>query len=245
MNMNTLFKHRLGALFFFFLGLCQMGIAQKQMEVPYKPHLYASILSFSSRDYSSVEQNPLFKEGYVVTMELGLLAGYQLNEAIGFELAYLNRRSTISNSFGENEITSVYGVTDIRTVSFSVLNSLSLIPRRLFVKPKIGYVAGWHGLSENNETSVGTTTNADLYTSTKLTALNGGRLDFILLGLALELNVSKRISCSLGYMRHQGIKNLAMIETEYEYQGERGEVQSISNGTIGGVDLSFKFRFIK
>jgi len=242
MKMSKFYKCRLGFILFFF-GLSQIGITQIEIVPPFKPHVYASVYSYGSRDFTEVEQNSLFTEGYLVTTNLGLTVGYQLHEAIGLELSYLNRGLEVSNAFGENKLVRVSGITNINTFSLSINNSIPLIYKRLYLKPKIGYVIGWHGLAENHTTPGSSGNNGELYTSTSTEVLKGGRLDFILMGLGLELNITRRISLGLGYMRHQGFTNLAKSETEYEYLGEQGTVQSITNGMIAGLEFSLKFRF--
>ena len=240
--MSKFYKCRLG-FFLFFFGLSQIGITQIEIVPSFKPHFYASVYSYGSRDFTEVEEDPLFTEGSPLTIYLGLIVGYQLHEAIGLELSYLNRGMEISNAFGENKLLRVSRITNINSFSLSINNSIPLISKRLFLKPKIGYVIAWHGLAENYTTPGSTGNNGELYTSTSIEVLKGGRLDFILMGLGLELNITRRISLGLGYMRHQGITNLAKSETEYEYLGEQGTVQSITNGTIAGLDFSLKFRF--
>lgn len=223
--------------------------AQNQNEIADFPsletedsHFYISLGSYIHRDFTEVEENPLFTEGYLKTAIVNFAAGYKFNPAISLELAIQKRSLTVSNSFGEMQVTSVYGITDMTILSVSMVNDIPLIPQRLWLKPKVGYVSGWHSLPIGY-TGGSFGSNADLQTQIEREVLSEGRHNFLLLGLGIELKIRKRFSVALNYLRHQGFKNMARVETEYEYNGESGVVDSITNGSAAGFEFAVIYRF--
>jgi hypothetical protein len=228
----------------FFSFICiTFGTSQDLKLNDNKPHFYAGASYYQYRDFSEVEQNSLFREtGFYTSSPVNLTAGVQINSALSLELNYLNADLRVSQAFGDNGAEAL-GISDLNVFSFSVINNINLIKNRLSILPKVGYSMAFH--SQTAGLSVGGSfgQNGDLFSSNERTVLRDGRLDYITFGLSLECVVYKNISVFAGYLMHKGFRPLVSVETEYEYQGEEGAVQSVSDGTIGGLELGLKYRF--
>lgn len=224
------------------LTMTTKSYAQTSLPEVFKPHVYGSISFLSYRDFSTVETNELFKEGTLYSSTYMLTAGYQINRAISAEFSFLRRDLNVSNAFGTMNAASVHGISSMNSLSVGMVNHIQIIPNRLTLNPKVGYVAGWHGLQE---LSLGGSTgsNGDLNSSNRREALVSGRQDFLSLGLHAEISLTNRISLTAGYLFHKGFKNIARVITEYEYLGQTGTVESVTDGSIGGFEFSAKYRF--
>jgi len=229
------------------LTMTTKSYAQTSVNEIFKSHMYGSISYLTYRDFSSVEENELFREGTLYQSSYVLTAGYQINPAISAEFSFLRRDLNVSNAFGDMNAASVHGITAMNTLSLSMVNHIQIIPNRLTLNTKVGYVSAFQGLEVPSSWS-SDLSNGNLMASIRREVLVSGRLDFLLLGLQAEFSLTNRISLTTGYLFHKGFTDVAKVETFYNYFlepgiAQNGTVETITDGSIGGLELSVKYRF--
>jgi len=256
-SINQILKN-ITFLFIIFTTSQVTVIAQSFFEVETfeKPYLYASAHFFKNKDFSTVSQDQIYRNGVSYANTGKLDVGYQFTKNLGLELSYVNQSLWMTSAVFEEELVRSSSRSNINYVSLSIVNSYDIKWSKLKankwkIMTQLGYTLG--RTKQGNIIGTSTSTGqhsinpgllTNFKTSTTTYGLSTGNHHLFNIGAGLEYRLSNRISLTAGYYHIQGFKDIIRQRVDYNTSNnETGSVDITSDGSIGGLTLGAKYSF--